>query len=132
MPKIVNEPMDLIATINLAADQLLNALSAENIIYHINEPEGKCFIGVSPLLIDLFQNLIRNAAEYSEDENRVDVDIDSQVNSGLEFYQIQISDYGRGIPPERKEQLFNRYMEFVFRAVIVLSVVRDLCEAFDG
>ena len=132
MPKIGNEPMDLVATINLAADQVFKALRAENIIYHINEPEGKCFIDANPLLIDLFQNLIRNAVEYSDGENRVDVEINSHVNNGRDYYRVQIIDYGRGIPPERKEQLFNRYMDGAFGSGIGLSVVRALSEAFEG
>jgi signal transduction histidine kinase len=132
MPKIRNEPMDLVATINLAADQVFKALRVENIIFHINEPEGKCFINANPLLIDLFQNLIRNAVEYSDGENRVYIEIDSHVNNGRDYYQIQIIDYGSGIPPERKEQLFNRYMDGAFGSGIGLSVVRALCEAFEG
>jgi len=132
MPKIVYGPMDLVATINLAADQVFKALRAENIIYHINEPEGKFFIDANPLLIDLFQNLIRNAVEYSSGENRVDVEINSDVNNGRDYYRISIIDYGRGIPPERKEQLFNRYMDGAFGSGIGLSVVRALSEAFGG
>ncbi|MHA2428778.1 MAG: ATP-binding protein [Candidatus Hermodarchaeia archaeon] len=132
MPKSVHEPMDLVATINLAADQVFKALRAEDIIFHMNEPEGKCFIDANPLLIDLFQNLIRNAVEYSDGQNRVDIEIDSDVNNGREYYRIRIIDYGRGIPPERKDQLFNRYMDGAFGSGIGLSVVRALSEAFEG
>ncbi|MFX1300809.1 MAG: sensor histidine kinase, partial [Promethearchaeota archaeon] len=132
MPKIGNAPMDIVVIINQAADQVFKALRAENIIYHINETKGKCFIDANPLLIDLFQNLIRNAVEYSDGENRVDVEIDSHVNNGRDYYRIKIIDYGRGISPERKEQLFNRYMDGAFGSGIGLSVVRELCEAFGG
>jgi signal transduction histidine kinase len=132
MPDTAIQPLDLVMYVKSAFDQVSRALSVEDFTLKCNRSEGYCYVDANLLLVDLFQNLIRNAMEYSNDKKKIEVNI-KHLNSGdRSWWEIQIIDFGRGIPPERKTQLFNRYMDGAHGTGLGLSVVRALSEAFGG
>jgi len=132
MPETTFQPLDLVIYVKLAFDQVSRALGTDEFEFIMNKSEGCCYVDANLLLVDLFQNLIRNAMEYSNDKKRIEVHIKLLNNSDRSWWEIQIIDFGRGIPPERKAQLFNRYMNGAHGSGLGLSVVRALSEAFGG
>ncbi len=70
--------------------------------------------------------------EYSNNKKQIEVKIKRLNNRDQPWWEIQIIDFGRGISPERKAQLFNRYMDGAHGSGLGLSVVRALSEAFGG
>lgn len=132
MPSTTFKPLDLVAYINLAFDQVTHALGDDEFTLECNRNEGQCYADANLLLVDLFQNLIRNAMEYSNDRKKIEVKIKLLENRDKPWWEIQIIDFGRGISPERKAQLFNRYMDGAHGSGLGLSVVRALSEAFGG
>ena len=132
MPLSAFQPLDLVVYIQLAFDQVKRALGESGFVMKCNRKEGTCFVDANLLLVDLFQNLIRNAMEYSNDKKQIGVKIKLLKNRDQPWWEIQIIDFGRGIPPERKAQLFNRYMDGAHGSGLGLSVVRALTEAFGG
>jgi signal transduction histidine kinase len=132
LPEITFQPLDLVMYVKLAFDQVSQALGTNEFVLKINQSEGYCYVDANLLLVDLFQNLIRNAMEYSNDKKRIEVKIKLLNSSDRSWWEIQIIDFGRGIPPERKAQLFNRYMDGAHGSGLGLSVVRALSEAFGG
>jgi signal transduction histidine kinase len=132
MPLAAFQPLDLVMYIHLAFDQVRRALGEDGFTMKCNRKEGSCYVDANLLLVDLFQNLIRNAMEYSNDKKQIEVKIKRLDNRDQPWWEIQIIDFGRGIPPERKAQLFNRYMDGAHGSGLGLSVVRALSEAFGG
>ncbi|MFW9935937.1 MAG: sensor histidine kinase [Candidatus Thorarchaeota archaeon] len=132
MPSTAFKPLDLVTYITLAFDQVTHALGDDKFTLKCNRSEGQCYADANLLLVDLFQNLIRNAIEYSNDKKMVEVKIKLLENRDRPWWEIQIIDFGRGISPERKAQLFNRYMDSAHGTGLGLSVVRALSEAFGG
>ncbi|MFX1319403.1 MAG: sensor histidine kinase [Promethearchaeota archaeon] len=132
MPETTFQPLDLVTYVKLAFDQVSRALGTDEFVLKLNQPEGYCYVDANLLLVDLFQNLIRNAMEYSNDTKRIEVNFKRLNSSERSWWEIQIIDFGRGIPPERKDQLFNRYMDGAHGSGLGLSVVRALSEAFGG
>ncbi|MFX1510592.1 MAG: ATP-binding protein [Promethearchaeota archaeon] len=132
MPDVSFQPLDLVMYIHLAFDQVCRALGDGGFILKCDTTEGKAFVDANILLVDLFQNLIRNAMEYSNTKKEIEVKIKLLDNRDKPWWEVQVIDFGRGIPPERKEQLFNRYMDGAHGSGLGLSVVRALSEAFGG
>jgi signal transduction histidine kinase len=132
MPLATFQPLDLVMYIQLAFDQVSRALGDDGFTMKCNRKEGTCFVDANLLLVDLFQNLIRNAMEYSNDKKQIEVKIKRLDNREQPWWEVQIIDFGRGISPERKAQLFNRYMDGAHGSGLGLSVVRALSEAFGG
>ncbi len=61
--------------------------------------------GDPKLLAVLLRNLINNAVKYTHDGGRIEVNIAGGVN-GL---RLSVADNGPGIPPEQRDQLFERF-----------------------
>jgi signal transduction histidine kinase len=132
MPIATFQPLDLVMYIKLAFEQVSRALGETDFILKCNQKEECCYVDANILLVDLFQNLIRNAMEYSNNKKQIEVKLKLLENRDQPWWEIQIIDFGRGIPPERKAQLFNRYMDGAHGSGLGLSVVRALSEAFGG
>jgi signal transduction histidine kinase len=64
---------------------------------------------IDPIRIEqVVTNLVDNAIKYSQDERPVEMVL-SQTSDGL--LELAIRDYGIGIPPERREHIFERYYQ---------------------
>ncbi|MFX1566278.1 MAG: ATP-binding protein [Promethearchaeota archaeon] len=132
MPETSFQPLDLVMYIHLAFDQVSRALGDGEFTLKCDTGEGEAYVDANMLLVDLFQNLIRNAMEYSDSKKEIKVKIKLLNNRDKPWWEIQVIDFGRGIPPEQKAQLFNRYMDGAHGSGLGLSVVRALSEAFGG
>jgi len=126
------QPIDVVMYIKHAFEEVSRALGTRDFTLNCNRSEGSCYVDANLLLMDLFQNLIRNAMEYSLDKKQIEVHIKLLNNSKRPWWEIQIIDFGQGIPPKRKAQLFNRYMDGAHGSGLGLSVVHALSEAFGG
>jgi len=126
------ERMDLMASIRVALNQVIQISSPDEIEFNIRVVEGECYVYANDLLTDVFMNLFRNAIKYSNQRKRIDVEIESTTIEGQEMVQVRVMDYGRGIEPERKESLFSRFMEGADGTGLGLWVVQALTESFGG
>ncbi len=71
--------------------------------YHTDQP---CLILADKVQLNrLFTNLIKNATEAVEDEQKTAV-IDIQVIKNYQFVNINITDNGKGIPTEMQDKIF--------------------------
>jgi PAS domain S-box-containing protein len=72
-------------------------------------PEPKFFSG-NPVVSRLFTNLLTNAIKFdSSDEVLVNVTIEDEVEDGVAYWRVEVSDRGRGIPDVEKEKIFERF-----------------------
>lgn len=72
-------------------------------------PDPK-FIKGNALVSRIFTNLVTNAIKFDpREEVVVDIDVDNEVDHGVAYWKVTISDYGGGIPDEEKEKVFERF-----------------------
>jgi signal transduction histidine kinase len=122
---------DLVAVINEAWEHVLNN-DDDTIEFQINRKVGDCFVQGNNLLLEVFINLFRNALKYSEDVKRVHIDIQPVKLDNKQCWEIRVTDWGKGIPPEQMPKLFTRYSEGAKGLGLGLSVVKSLVDAFHG
>ena len=96
------------------------------------ENESECFALGNELLIDVFLNLFLNAIESSDNTPRIMVDVHARNDNLQDFWRVEIADFGRGIKPSRKEDLFSRFMEGARGTGLGLSLVKALVESYGG
>lgn len=123
---------DLVQAIKEAGLQTRLEFPEVTIEFQFDFEEDHAWILADDLLDDLFVNLFRNSAMYSPNKKLIEVSvriIDDRLNQN---WEVEISDYGRGISPERKERLFKRFMKGASGMGLGLSLVQSLVRRYDG
>jgi signal transduction histidine kinase len=108
---------------SIAEDKVLQPDDINNMIVAcIDEsprPEGKnvainytpkkgLMVEGTPLMKDVFCNIINNSIKHSVGDVAVDVDVAEVDRAGKRFYDVSVADNGPGIPDDLKPKLFNR------------------------
>jgi signal transduction histidine kinase len=100
------------------------------------EPAPGIRVMASPLLADVFSNLIDNAIKHSNSsEVRIGIGMAKTFLGDNWYYKIDVEDNGPGIPDIQKERIFNRYRADTVSlkgSGIGLHLVRSLVESFSG
>ncbi|MEM0202472.1 MAG: PAS domain-containing sensor histidine kinase [Archaeoglobaceae archaeon] len=93
------------------------------------EIEGECDAVADEGLATVFENIIQNAVQHSGTEK-----ITIKINRIGEFCEIRISDYGKGIPDEIKEKIFEEGFSYGEKAStgLGLYVVKKIVERYEG
>lgn len=87
---------------SLFPDRIINSSFDKNIGYEEAEIWG------NTLISEIFLNIMTNSVKYTS-SNQVNLKIAvRKVVNEQEFIEIEITDFGEGIPPEIKEVIFNR------------------------
>jgi signal transduction histidine kinase len=126
------ETIDLVGSIDHAIEQVLMELPDQTVEILVNRDMNECFVTANGLLSDLFYNLFRNAIAYSRDHRRIVVEIEPAKTGSSSFWETKVIDFGKGIEPEKKATLFQRFMEGAEGTGLGLSVVYALTATFGG
>jgi signal transduction histidine kinase len=125
-------PVDLAQSIRESYQIVARSPAARGLKFSLNREPGQCFVPANALLTDVFINLFYNSAQYAKDELVIDVVISPVTHEGRGWWEIRAADHSRGIEPERKAKLFERYMDRAHGTGLGLSVVYALVQAFGG
>ncbi|KKL66411.1 hypothetical protein LCGC14_2145240 [marine sediment metagenome] len=94
------------------------------------------YIKANELLLDLFENILTNAAKYNENLNVYILIAFSNFRSkNEEFIKMEFKDNGIGIPDNRKELVFQRKSKRNKRIKgmgMGLSLVKEIVDRFNG
>jgi signal transduction histidine kinase len=122
-------------------DQMIQACINETyrpegkkVVIRYTPKKGLYVIG-TPLLKEVFCNLIDNSIKYSREEVQVDIGVKETQTDGRKIYEVSVSDNGYGIPDETKEKLFRRFQRGTTKARgkgLGLYIVKKLLEKFGG
>ncbi|MFX0046096.1 MAG: sensor histidine kinase [Candidatus Hermodarchaeota archaeon] len=126
------EPLDLVRSIEHAFGQLMMEKPDETVEFSVDKEEETCYVAANGLLVDLFYNLFKNSVMYSPDLKRIDVQIEMVELRSRSAWETRVVDYGRGISPELKQDLFRRFMRGAEGSGLGLSVVYALAETYGG
>jgi len=91
--------------------------------------------GIESRLVQVFRNLIANAASFSPAGGRIDVTVDN----GEDRVTVVVEDEGPGIPPAKLEAIFDRFYserpsveKFGTHSGLGLSISKQIVEAHGG
>ncbi len=99
---------------------------------------GHVVVQANPLIEELFVNLLSNAVKYDpHEEVEIDVDASKVLEDGKVCWKVCISDYGNGIPDDKKAKLFHKYVRLKPDSSIAgtglgLSICKALADKFGG
>lgn len=100
-------------------------------------PVSGCYVMATPLLKDVFINLMDNAIKHSNCSPIIGVDVGKVKDDGTGqlFYRVAVEDNGPGILDSRKEDVFRRFKQGQTTARgtgLGLYIVKKLVESFNG
>jgi PAS domain S-box-containing protein len=127
------EPMNLAVMLKDVLKDYEN-LPGKDVTIKFN-PDGKSMVRASPLLKDVFSNLVDNAVKHSSGQLVLGIDISKVGLNGGSYYRVTIEDNGNGIPDDRKEEVFHRFKRGQTKARgtgLGLYIVKTLVEGFGG
>ena len=124
--------LDLVQCIRNSFENAVPPLHRQSVELVINRNIGECYVQAHPLIEGIFTNLFRNAVQYSPDRKRVEVELELGENQDGVIWITKVIDYGQGIEPEKKAELFNRFMAGARGTGLGLSVAKTLTEVFGG
>jgi signal transduction histidine kinase len=93
------------------------------------------FITANPLIKDIFNNLLDNAVKHCDDPVKINVIVNAVNDNGRRLYEVAVEDNGRGVPDDKKAEIFDRLKRGDTKARgtgLGLSIVKTLVEGFDG
>jgi len=125
------EPIDLDDVSRQAIESVQTELADRDI--RVRFSPGRRRALAEPYLLDLLRQLIGNAARHNDCEI-VEVDLSFASQDGdPPMWEITVTDNGNGVPPAKKDSLFDRLESGeVHGAGIGLSVARTLVRRWGG
>jgi len=96
---------------------------------------GNHCVLASPLVKELFSNLLDNSIKHSEGPLTVWINVRSIYETGREYHRVEIDDDGPGIQDRMKENVFSRTWRGRTKGVgkgLGLFLVRRLAESLEG
>ncbi|MBC3906990.1 MULTISPECIES: PAS domain-containing sensor histidine kinase [Undibacterium] len=102
------ERFDLVAVTRQAIEANAGYAQALNVRYRIvDHPENAWAMGDNVRVMQVFANLLSNAAKFSPSGAEVQVRITDISGS----YKIEVEDHGQGIPEAFREQIFKKFAQ---------------------
>ncbi|HIH00712.1 TPA: HAMP domain-containing histidine kinase [Thermoplasmata archaeon] len=131
-------PMNLKDVLVKVTSGMAHASPNKTVSFDLKLPEGDAKVMANSLLDELFVNIISNAVKYDpHDEVEIDVTCSKTLEDGHSYWKVTIADRGPGIPSEKKDLLFQKYVRLkpdskVSGTGLGLSIVRALADKFKG
>lgn len=129
-------PVDIIPLLHDIVREIKTSYLFSDIPLELQYPEGTALVMADPLVRDVFYNVINNSAKYG-DMKKVDVLLRPDRIGEAEYWRVEVRDQGKGIPEERKPQLFQRFENLDTGMAaeshgLGLSVVKALVDRYQG
>jgi PAS domain S-box-containing protein len=131
-------PLNLKDVLVKVTSGMAHAAPDKTVSFDLKLPETDAIVMANSLLDELFVNLISNAVKYDpHDEVEIDVGCSKVLDDGYTYWKVTVADRGPGIPEEKKDLLFQKYVRLkqdskVSGTGLGLSIVRALSDKFKG
>ncbi len=131
------ESIELHEYLPMLTGPLVKMEKEKKVELHIDCPNKAIKIEMNKVYFDLIiGNLIENAIKFN-DKDAIKIDI--QATKTAEGVSISVGDNGRGVPPEDKEKVFDKFYQIdkhftgnVEGAGLGLALVKRIVEAYGG
>ena len=126
-------PIDLDAVVARVAKLFAVQAREQQVALEVASVGAGTIIGDEIKLTWALSNLVANALRYTPASGRVTIATEAKDNTVL----VSVSDTGPGIPPERQERIFERFVQepdggTAGAAGLGLAIVRDFVQAHGG
>jgi two-component system, OmpR family, sensor histidine kinase ChvG len=141
LSRTVFEPVDMLALVRaLAAAREARGIDRGCTLMVEAPGTGPWTVaGDAPKLERVIENLLDNAVSFSPPAGQILIELARQRDEEGAVIRIAISDQGPGIPPEAREQVFERFHslrppdeQFGDHSGLGLAIARTIVEAHDG
>ena len=106
--KVVPERCDIGPIIQEAVEIFTQAAAAKNVLLRSIPPDTTCAINCDhDRIVQVLSNLISNALKFTPEQGKVVV----KTTWDAETVTVSVCDTGPGIPPEKKEQIFEKFAQ---------------------
>ncbi|MEA2639608.1 MAG: hypothetical protein QOF51_1002 [Chloroflexota bacterium] len=132
--ELQREEVDLVVLAGQAIDAVRPTTSRHRI--ELQAPAA-CRVSADPLRVEqVLVNLLTNAVKYSPKGGTIRVEV-PEPGPGAGEVEIAVTDEGQGIPPEHREQIFERFFQIVTNdretgLGLGLYISRQIAEAHGG
>lgn len=101
---------DLRILILESVDETRRLFSDRTVKINFEKDTEPRFVRCNALTTRIFTNLLTNAVKFSPgDEAVVDVTVEAVTEGTDKYWKVSVADYGKGIPDEEKEHIFDRF-----------------------
>ncbi len=129
------EVRDLEPDFQSALQAVKQAFPDKSIVLDTNIHPDKFKVLADDLLVDLFFNILHNAAKFDA-HDKVEIEAKVHFDKNKRFLRVEISDHGPGIPDDLKNRIFARYTQRVGEKAqgsgIGLTLVQRIIDRYGG
>ena len=130
------QSMDIIKELEESITFLRNSFPNKEFVLEINNPYNKVLVIGNEFLLDIFENLLINAAKHNNNSViEIVINISKIKKQDKNFIKVEIMDNGRGITSTNKKSIFKKLYKKkspVKGMGIGLSLVKKIVESFNG
>ena len=130
------QSMDIIKELEESITFLRNSFPNKEFVLEINNPYNKVLVIGNEFLLDIFENLLINAAKHNNNSViEIVINISKIKKQDKNFIKVEIMDNGRGITSTNKKSIFTKLYKKkspVKGMGIGLSLVKKIVESFNG
>ena len=129
------EVRDIESDFQSALQAVKQAFPDKTIVLDTNIHPDKFKVLADDLLVDLFFNILHNAAKFDV-HDKVEIEAKVHFDKNKRFLRVEISDHGPGIPDDLKKRIFARYTQRVGEKAqgsgIGLTLVQRIIDRYGG
>lgn len=104
------ETKELVSVLSEAIEESKRTYTERKVLVNFEKSAEEYYALGNSLMSRLFVNLITNAIKFDPKEDvEIDITIDSVTRDGTDYWEVRITDRGRGIPDDLKTKVFDRY-----------------------
>lgn len=127
---------DLAAVVDEAISDVSATTEGSRVEFRKEYERRECYSELGEFVLDIFANLLTNAVKYGGGKP-VTVRISGTTMSCAPAWKVSVVDEGGGILPEKKSQLFGRFVRVTTLSQLKglglgLTIVKTLAEAYGG
>ncbi|MHA2296708.1 MAG: PAS domain S-box protein [Candidatus Hodarchaeales archaeon] len=128
------QPVNVRKIINKSTGTLAKIFPKKNVTVIIDEISVDCSIMADSLFDQLILNLLTNAVN-NDPHDKIKVEISVETGKKDDTLVLAVSDHGKGIPPETREGIFERFSEFRKKGKgsgLGLFIVKTVVDRYNG
>ena len=125
--------LNVLNTVDKCKPNLYDMFPKKNIAINVTELDPEHNIQADMLFEQLLLNILTNCVKNTT-ENDVNIDISTEEKPNKKIV-ISIADYGKGIPPDIRRNIFDRYGEFRKKGKgsgLGLFIIQTLVQRYNG
>ncbi len=107
--EIESVKLELYDTLKEAINNTQNIFEEKRFNVELNPPDDSLEIQSSPVLLQVFENLLNNAIKYNLNSFvEIKISVSRCVRDGKKYIKLEFIDNGLGVPEDKKQKIFQK------------------------